>query len=74
MKTKLTECDAYKDGGTIEYCDENNNRYFVDGRIRSKTKGELFDRYPSDKGAKILDQNNFEIEDPLIEKIKRMIQ
>jgi len=46
---------TYKDGGTKEYRDRKNNRYFLDGRINSKTKGKLFDRYPSNERAMMLD-------------------
>jgi hypothetical protein len=35
------------------------NKYHIDYRIGSKTKGELFDRYPSDEGAQILDKSQF---------------
>ena len=45
---------GYKDGGTQEYQGWDGKRYFVDHRISSKTKGEIYDRYPSDKGAVLL--------------------
>lgn len=34
-------------------------RYYLDNRIESNTKGELFDKYPSDEGSQILDKSNF---------------
>lgn len=45
----------YKDGGTDVYVDKKGKKYYKDGRIGTKTKGKIFDRYPKDKGAKILD-------------------
>ncbi len=38
---------------------KTNLKYYLDNRINSKTKGELYDRYPSDEGAKILDKSQF---------------
>lgn len=57
MKTTVTVTNrgTYKDGGTQEFQDRQGKKYFVDGRISSKTKGKVYDRYPSDAGAKILD-------------------
>lgn len=55
MKTILVKkCGKYKDGGTEYFCDKSGKKYFIDGRIGSSTKGKVFDRYPSEKGAKIL--------------------
>ena len=34
-------------------------RYYLDNRIGSNTKGELFDRYPEYGGAELLDKSNF---------------
>ena len=34
-------------------------KYYLDNRIGSTTKGELYDGYPSDEGAKILDKSNY---------------
>ncbi len=46
---------SYKDGGTEEYIGEFDGiHYFIDKRINSKTTGQIYDKYPSDKGAKIL--------------------
>jgi hypothetical protein len=56
MKTIIvTRRGIFKDGGTEEYQDKERNHYFIDKRINSKTKGKVFDKYPSDVGAKILD-------------------
>lgn len=56
MKTIIvTRRGVYKDGGTEEYRDKQNNSYFKDGRIGSKTRGKIFDKYPNDAGSKILD-------------------
>lgn len=52
---KVTEFVRYKDGGTCGYRDEQDRRYYVDGRINSKTKGRVFSVYPSDDNIKPLD-------------------
>jgi hypothetical protein len=46
---------CYKDGGTEEYKGWDGKHYFVDYRIGSVTKGHVFDRYPDDKKAIMLD-------------------
>ena len=43
----------YKDGGTYTFV-KNNKTYYVDRRIGSTTKNKVYDRYPGDKGAKIV--------------------
>ena len=48
---KVGDIGYYKDGGTKEYKGWDGKHYFVDHRISSKTKGEIYDRYPSDKDA-----------------------
>ena len=58
--------NSYKDGGTKEYRDKNNNKYFLDYRINSKTRGELFDRYPDESGAIMLDLNEFSLSDNIL--------
>lgn len=56
MKTIIvTKCGVYKDGGTTEFRDKQRNKYFIDNRINSKTKGKVFDKYPGDNGAKMID-------------------
>ncbi len=53
----------YKDGGTIEYKGWDGKNYFVDHRIGSTTKGLIYDRYPDDSAARLLNvklvQTNF---------------
>lgn len=44
-----------RDGGTIHCEGKDGKSYFIDHRISSKTKGKVYDRYPSDGGAQILD-------------------
>lgn len=51
VKLKAT----YKDGGTRVYKDKEGNTYFEDRRIRTNTKGSIFDKYPDKKNAKILE-------------------
>ena len=47
--------NRFRDGGTTVYEDKMGLSYFKDHRINSQTKGAIFDRYPSDDGAKCLD-------------------
>lgn len=70
---KLIQINAFKDGGTSVWMEpevynsiknkddaEKAVKYYLDNRLESQTKGELFDRYPSDKGAIMLDKSEFE--------------
>ena len=43
-------CEIEKGGG----------KYYLDKRIGSDTIGELYDRYPSDEGAVMLNKDEFE--------------
>jgi len=74
MKIELIIVSIAKDGGTKKCIEKsvkeglktledarNAKYYYIDGRIRSKTRGELYDRHPNDEGAVILDKNLFEI-------------
>ena len=68
----LIKTSAYRDGGTTVWIEpsvkdnlktiedaENCQKYYLDNRIGSKTKGELFDKYPSDEEAKLIDKSQF---------------
>lgn len=72
-KIKIERVAAYADGGTTRWIEssvkasirtieeaKSAQYYFVDNRFGSTTKGELFDRYPGDDGAVILNKENFE--------------
>lgn len=72
MKIDLQKISTLRDGGTsvwinpdvknnIKSREDANNaqQYYMDGRIRTTTPGELYDKYPSDKDAKIVDKNLF---------------
>lgn len=58
-KIKGKHVSTFKDGGTKRVLGEDNNEYYIDNRINSKTKGKIYDRHPSLLGAK---QLNLEIE------------
>ena len=73
-KIVIQKNGVYRDGGTTVYIEpsvkqslktiddaDKCQKYYLDNRIGSTTKGELYDRYPSDEGAVILDKNNFEL-------------
>lgn len=49
-----------RDGGTKVYKDSDGNAYYEDNRLETKTKGSLYNMYPGDKDACILDWENFE--------------
>lgn len=68
----IIQLSIYRDGGTTVWVSvedryvikkaediENCKKYYMDNRISSNTKGELYDSYPSAKGAKILDKSNY---------------
>lgn len=55
IKTKITQTGLYRDGGTIHAVDETGKSYFVDGRIGSETKGRVFNEYPGEDGALLVE-------------------
>lgn len=56
--------NSYTDGGTIKWQDPSTGIvYYEDHRLFTQTEGAIYDRYPKDPGAKILDVVLFEIED-----------
>lgn len=70
-KITLKLVSIFRDGGTKVFVDVNHPevktipeaealpKYYLDNRIGSTTKGELFDRYPKEPKAVILDKSNF---------------
>jgi hypothetical protein len=54
-----------RDGGTTVYSDKDGNNYWKDWRIDSTTKGTIYDRYPSEDGAQVLDVKLIEVPDKL---------
>jgi adenylate kinase family enzyme len=58
-KIKAHYVDCYLDGGTIKAVDDEGNYYYIDNRINSSKKGLIFDSYPANLDAKIV---NIEIE------------
>lgn len=50
----IKRCAVFADGGTTSF-NVDGKAYFLDGRIQSDTKDELYDRYPGEIGAKMLD-------------------
>lgn len=51
IKTKITQTGLYRDGGTICAVDRDGKAYYVDNRIGSETKGRVFDKYPGEDDA-----------------------
>lgn len=41
----------YKDGGTAKVLLSNHEVVYIDNRLRSETRGKVFDRYPGEQGA-----------------------
>jgi len=68
----IIKTSIFRDGGTSVWIElsiknslktieeaQNCQKYYLDNRIGSQTKGQLFDKYPSDKDAKMLDKSQF---------------
>lgn len=55
LQNQEKEVTMYREGGTTKYIDEKGNEYFKDNRLGTKTKGKIFDKYPKEEDAKILD-------------------
>lgn len=68
----LVKISIARDGGTSQWIEpsvkeaiktiedaKNCQKYYLDNRIGSETKGELFDRYPGNEGAIMLDKSKF---------------
>lgn len=56
-KLRLKCTGVFRDGGTMQcydYDSPNGLEYFIDRRINSSTKGKVFDKYPGQKGARML--------------------
>ncbi len=75
-KVVLKKSSILRDGGTKVYIEDGSEmglktikdaqtikRYYLDGRFDSPTKGDLFDRYPKEDGAIMLDKSKFIIND-----------
>lgn len=71
-KIDLIQISICRDGGTSCWIEPNvkasiktieeaekAQKYYLDNRFNSSTKGELFDRYPNKEGAITLDKTNF---------------
>lgn len=50
-KVKVKKVSVYRDGGTIHYVDAAGESYFEDHRIGTQTKGQIFDKHPSNAEA-----------------------
>jgi len=59
-KIRLTYENMFLDGGTRKYLGSDGNVYYVDDRLQTTTKGEIYDSYPGNKDAKMLNKNDFE--------------
>jgi hypothetical protein len=68
----LIKTSIIKDGGTSVWIRsevkaslktikeaQNCEKFYLDNRIGSSTRGELFDRYPDEEGAVILDKTKY---------------
>ena len=53
-RVEVRRVATYKDGGTEVFRDAAGNQYFVDNRIRTTTRGKIYDRYPADDGATVI--------------------
>lgn len=48
----ITDMNFYNDGGTLEV-NTNKGDYFIDNRLQSKTKGEIYLNYPEGKNKPV---------------------
>lgn len=60
--------DMYMDGGTIEITTDKGIFCF-DDRLRSETKGRLYNGYPKDDNSNIINDSK-DLESIIIEKLK----
>ena len=57
---ELIQISVYRDGGTIQCVDKATDKlYYIDGRIGSHTRGQLFDHYPANPTAQNLKHISF---------------
>lgn len=47
---KITSVDIYSDGGSVRITSEDET-YFIDNRLLSKTKGYVYKGYPDEEGS-----------------------
>lgn len=56
MVIEVKFIELYRDGGTELYKDINGKEYYADFRLGHKeTRGQIYDKYPGDEGARKLD-------------------
>jgi hypothetical protein len=65
---EIKKFEMYLDGGTIKLTTDKGIFCF-DERIRSSTKGRLYDGYPKDDNSNLI-ENSVDLEQELIEQLK----
>lgn len=65
---KILSIDSYLDGGSIAL-ETDKGIFCFDDRIRSKTKGRLYNGYPEDDNSNII-ENYEESEKEIVEALK----
>lgn len=65
---EINKFEMYRDGGTIEL-DTDKGIFCFDERIRSNTKGRLYDGYPKSDNSNLI-ENSEDLEIELIECLK----
>jgi hypothetical protein len=65
---EIKKFEMYRDGGTIELTTDKGIFCF-DKRIRSNTKGRLYDGYPKKDNSNLI-ENSDELEQELIDSLK----
>ena len=43
---KIIHTNSFLDGGTIKISCDNHKVYYIDNKLRTKTRGEVYDSYP----------------------------
>ena len=65
---EIKKFEKYRDGGTIEL-ETDKGIFCFDERIRSNTKGRLYEGYPKDDNSNLI-ENSEDLEMELIESLK----
>lgn len=65
---QIKKLNMYLDGGTVEIITDEGTFCF-DNRIKSSTKGRLYNDYPKDDNSNLI-ENSSALEELLIEKLK----
>jgi len=66
----IERVDILRDGGTIEIRCSNGQRYYIDGRIETKTPHMIYLSYPNDQNSPVEKTEAKKIKRNLLESLK----